>query len=65
MVYLDRFFYNVAWDALFSSCMVQALSLRHTQTTALYYSPASAHRRRSRASGSRNSSCVRRASSTP
>jgi hypothetical protein len=30
LVYLDRVFCNVAWDGLFSTCAVQALSSSHS-----------------------------------
>jgi hypothetical protein len=30
LVYLDRFFFNVPWDACFPSCSVQALSSSHS-----------------------------------
>jgi hypothetical protein len=48
LVYLDRFFYNVAWDALFSPCTVQALSSSHSDHCPLLLSCITAPPRKPR-----------------
>jgi hypothetical protein len=48
LVYLDRMFYNAAWDAIFSPCTVQALSSSHSDHCPLLITSISTPPRKAR-----------------